>query len=369
MKHRTLFLLLVLTSASAYGQVITRLSNGQSHFYYDVSDLVGVVANANPNDTIILPGGPINLEGSLLIDKPLVLIGAGVSSPGTPVTGITTLIGTWVAGGYEEVVITFPGRTSSLHGIEFQAPVKFAGFGNNDPAFSFAFLRCVFAGSFALGGWASPVTPPAASNVTVKQCIFLEGISNSGSTAPQGFTVTNCFIEGGIEFGSTYIASADITQCVIFNMTTLSAVNEGVVFSNNIFTRSSSTYNLNSAATYRNNLFAMTTGPATLSWTGAVDGGGNVSTQIVTASSVFQNCPVVTAYNSTYNYHINGGPAAGIGLNGYDVGVYDGAPGNAWKENAIPFNPHWLQLLPVGSLGSTNGGLINVSFTGVAQQD
>ena len=77
-----------------------------------------------------------------------------------------------------------------------------------------------------------------------------------------------------------------------------------------------------------------------------------------------------TTYNEMSNFQLN--PAAGtLGENmtgTIDAGIHDGMPGNAWKPNAIPFNPHWTSL--PSSFGTTNGGLLNsVNIGGAAQQD
>ena len=160
-------------------------------------------------------------------------------------------------------------------------------------------------------------------------------------------------------------SDAIVTQCIILNMTTNNGVNQGVVFSNNIFTRNLPNFNLNSASTYTSNLFAMI-GGNTLIWNGAVDGGGNVGFQS-TANNVFVNLGSYTAYNESYDYQLApGSPGLTMGTSG-QVGIYGGPPGSPWKEDAIPFNPHWVSLQP--TLGTTTGGVINVNFSGAAQQD
>lgn len=207
--------------------------------------------------------------------------------------------------------------------------------------------------------------PPAASNVSLRQCIILNGITCSVSSVPQGLLVENSIIQGGINFGSSNMASAQVTQCVILNMTSSNGVNEGVVFTNNIFTRSGSSFPLNSASSYSNNLFVMSSGTQ-LSWSGAFDGGGNVGV-MGTANNVFVNLGSFTAYSESYDYHLApGSPGLSMGSNG-QVGIYGGPTGSPWKEDAIPFNPHWIGLSP--SLGSTNGGVINVNLSGAAQQN
>jgi len=348
MKHAALLLLFSFLVPMAQSQVITKLSNGTSTFYYDVNDLANIVINASANDTIILPGGPINCTG-ITVNKPLTFIGAGILNAGTAVTLPTVIPYAY----NQDIVIASAGSGSRFHGINFERIVRFTGGVSNAN-----FVRCAFSG-FSLAGYQQ--VPPA--NLHVKHCIFRNGIGNGSYSAPQNLLVENSIIVGGITIGS--IASAQITQCIILSMPPNMGANQGVVFSNNIFTWNSSSYNLNSASTYTNNLFALS-GGNTLNWNGAVNGGGNVGFQS-TLTNVFVNLGSYTTFSENYDYHLApGSPGLSMGTNG-QVGIYGGPPGSPWKENAIPFNPHWLSLQP--ALGTSNGGVINVNFSGAAQQD
>ncbi len=352
MKRNYLPLLLCFTLSAGYSQVITKLHNGVSTFYYDVDDLSNIVINASDNDTIILPGGPIDCSG-ITVNKPLTFIGAGASNPGTPVTDPTII----VYANQLDIVIPAAGSGSSFHGISFWRKVRFTSNATN-----VSMVRCAFS-SFSLAG--NQQTPP--SNLRIKHCVFFDGIGSAGSSAPQGLVVENSIIEGGVVL-SGGVSTATITQCVLLNMTTNNNANPGVTFTNNIFTRSSSSYSLNSNSTYAHNLFAIS-GGNTLNWTNAVDGGNNIAVQ-ATLSNVFVNLGPFTAFNQFYDYHLTAtSPARNMGQNGYDVGIYDGPIGSSWKEGMIPFNPHWVELLPSGTLGTTTGGTINVNFTGAAQEN
>jgi len=347
MKHLTLFTLL-LAAPAAHGQVITKLSNGTSTFYYDVNELPTIINNASDNDTIVLPGGPIAC-GGFTIDKRLTLIGAGILNNGTPVTNPTLL----VYGFGQEMNIQAPGSNSSFHGIYFGRGVKFFGGVSN-----ISFTRCTF-NSFLLGQFGMT----AGSNVVVQQCVFESGISSGGSNAPQNLLVENCVIAEGINFGQNSIASAIVTQCLILPVTSSNNINPGIQFRNNIFLRNTPAIALNTASSYYDNLFVLN-GGSNLNWTNAIDGGGNIATQL-TLNSIFVNVNSYTEFNENSDYHLTpGSPGLAMGSNG-QVGLYGGP--SPWKEGAIPFNPHWVSLSP--SLGTTNGGTINVSFTGAAQEN
>lgn len=351
--RNTLTLLLLSLVISLQGQVITKLSNGSSTFYYDVTQLGDIVINSAAGDTIILPGGPINCF-TVTVNKPLCFIGAGILSTGTPVTGKTVVTPSF----NNDWVIQAAGSGSSFHGIDFDRPVRFTGGVSN-----ISFTRCAFS-AFPMAGF----NMTAPNNVQIRQCLFRSGITNGGTNAPQDLLIENSIIVGGIDFGSNDIATALVTQCVLLDMITSAGENEGVTFTRNIFTRASSSYNVNSAASYQCNLFCMTTGN-TLNWTGATDLGGNLGWQI-TPTNVFVNVPVFNTYNETYDYHLtpnSPGLSSTMGCAEGEVGIYGGPPGSPWKDGAIPFNPHWISLSP--SLGSTNGGVINVNLSGAAQQN
>lgn len=357
---RTLFIL-TFTLVIYHGttaQVITKLSGGSSQFFYDTSTLPSIVSGALDGDTIILPGGPLTI-GGLSITKNITFVGAGILQSGTPVTGPTQIVYAF----QQDIVISAGGNGSSFHGIHFLRPVRFTGGVSN-----VSFIRCSFDTGLSLAAFQQT----APNNVIIKHCIFT-GSLTSGGSAPQNLNVSNTFLSGGIDFGAG-ISTANFTQCIIFGVTnTQTNRNQGVVYTNNIFVLGAGVSNTGLYnASYYNNLFCRSTGDM-INWQGAFDGGGNVGFQMA-ANNPFVNVPLNTlgSFNPTNDYRINSqiptNPAMAMGLGGYDVGIYGGPPSSPWKENAIPFNPHWTGLLPPGNLGTTNGGVLNVTIQGAAQQ-
>lgn len=353
MKHLTLTFLAAMVAGTtlAQSQVITLLHNGESTFYYDVTQLHTVVAGAMSGDTIILPGGPI-ATGGINLNKQITFIGAGIVGVGTPVSGRSIIPYAYLM----DIVIQQGSEGSSFHGIDFQRAVRF-----NGGVSSVSFIRCAFDG-FSMAGYLQI----APSNVLIKHCVFRTGISNGGSTAPQGLVIENCVIDGGIDLAGG-IASAQVTNCVILDTPSSSSSNPGVTFTNNVFTRTSSSYTLNSASAYACNLFALSGGNV-LNWSGSTDLGGNLVWQIA-GNNIFQNVPVINVYNELYDYRLSSG-SPGLSSTQMScvqgqVGIYGGV--TPWKDLAIPFNPHWSSLSP--SLGNSNGGTINVNFTGAAQEN
>lgn len=372
MRTITFILLAFVINAAKAQQVITVVRGGQSFFHYDVSQLATLVsttspAHTMPGDTVILPGGTISTP-TFTIDKPLTIIGAGTLESGTGVTGMTILDNTPIfpsSNAWISIVSTASG--SSIHGIIFQDNVRFAGSENNTPSFHFEFTRCRFISAvdlstFGINSWSS-----AAHNVIFKHCQLNSGIGNGSSTAPVNLQLNNCYISGNIYItGTAYASNTFVNQCIVLGPHNHS-LNNGVVFINNIFVKNTGSYSFpNSGASFHNNLFGTSAGAAP-TFGGGVTQSGN---QATVNSLIFQNVTDFNAFNENFDYHLaNGSPAIGMGQGGYDVGVYDGPPGNPWKEHAIPFNPHWQQLLPMGSLGTTQGGTIGVTIQGAAQQN
>ncbi len=366
-----LALLICVHFGTAIGQVITVVRNGQSFFHYDISQLSTLIstnspAHTLPGDTIILPGAAI-WTPNIVINKPLTIVGAGVIPSGATVTGLTILNSTTGSPGQPLFTIVAEGAGSSFHGIVFQMQVRFFGFNLNTPSFSATFERCLLNNGLSLVAFMSPSQAPPASNVTVRQSIIRNGISNSSTLGPSGFQVLNSFIVGSVNItGNNFATNTFVNQSIVLGPGTQTS-NGGVVFTNSIFARTTGTYSYPSSyATFSNNLFGTSSG-APPSFGPNVTQSGN---QSAANTLIFQNVTEWNDFNGNFNYQLPvSSPAVGIGLGGYNAGVYGGPPGNPWKELAIPFNPHWQELLPLGTLGVTQGGTINVTIQGAAQQN
>ena len=353
-------------------QVITVLRNGQSFFHYDVTQLATLISTTSPDhtmpgDTIILPGGAISCP-NIGINKPLTIVGAGILQPGATVTDITQWTSTTPNQGTSPgFYISSGGAGSSFHGISFNSSVRFTGAGNNDPAFSATFTRCSLRGGLYLSTFGQfSIWSACPANVTMKQCLITGINSGASSTPVTNFQLNNCFIADAVGITGTNAASStSVNQCIILGSGSHSA-NAGVVFSNNIFVKNSGTFNFqNSSATFYNNVFGTQAGGSLPIFGSSSFESANVP---AVATTIFQNVTDFTYFYPTFDYQLpTGSPASGMGLDGYDAGVHAGPPGNPWKSNAIPFNPHWSSLSP--SLGNSNGGTINVNFTGAAQEN
>lgn len=327
-----------LLIASAQTGVLTRLHNGQSSFYYttdwDANIIQTTIDACVVGDTLILPGGTFYLDANLLINKPVVIVGAGYASATNPVTQPTLLAqGT---GSAHDVIIYNNAGGFSVHGIGFGVQVSFSDFivtQNVD------FIRCNLLG-VKLGQTSGTLISQIhfkecligslqqlnATAVTADNCIF------KGTNPPAGITVRNSVIHNWME-----ASSGDFHNCIIL--------------------RYGPAGTLNGSGSYFDCVFVALSGQYTSGGAAVLD---NCQTVLSAAlSTVFTSVSDLSAWSGSFNYHNPTGPATA-----HTAGIYFGTW--PWKDGAIPFNPHWLGLTVPGA---TNGGVINVNLSGAAQQN
>lgn len=371
-QHHLSTALLVMLALPAAAQVISVHRNGQSFFHYDMGQFEELIETTSPDhtlpgDTVILPGGTIT-TGILTVNKPLTFIGAGCISTGTPVTSTTILRGEQLPN--NNMVIQPGAAGTSFHGIYFDRTVIFSGPGLDVPGFSTRFERCRFSEALCLTSLGAPYFP-SPSNITLIGCVLEGSVYAGPSMGPSNFTCSNSFLTGQLSMNGQ-ASNTVFTQCCFFipSFTNYTYPLSGISFTNNIFLRSGSSVigfpNVN-GTTFQNNLFSTGSG-ADPAFSFGANVGANSGNQSASSNIIFENVATFTGYNELYDYHLQAGsPAIAAGVFGYDLGVYDGPPGSAWKEGAIPFNPHWEQLSP---LGTVSGGLaVFASFQASAQQD
>lgn len=371
-QHHLLSAFLGLLSLTATAQVISVHRNGQSFFHYDVGQFETLIETTSPDhtlpgDTVVLPGGIIT-TGVLTLNKPLTFIGAGCLSTGTPVTNPTVLQGEAIPN--NNLVIQPGAAGTSFHGIRFDRRVIFPGPGLDIPGFSTRFERCAFSQTLYLTNLGAPYfTPP--SNVTLNGCVLEDGIFSNASTGPTNLACSNSFIKGQLAMNGD-ATNTVFAQCCLFAaaFTNYTYTLGGIAFINNIFLRSGSSpigFPAVDGTSFQNNLFSITGGGDPAFSFGA-NVGLNTNNQTASINTIFEDVSTFTGYSELFDYHpATGSPALGAGVSGYDLGVYDGPPGTAWKELALPFNPHWIQLSALGL--AANGLAVFPSFQASSQQD
>ena len=324
---RTVLLALLVTSAgivNAQQGVIARQHQGNSTFFYVTSFIGAEIQSAinacdpSGGDTLILPGGTFTLTGStdLLIDRPIVVIGAGYLSASNPVTGST------VIGGTNDVDLVLSAAGSSFFGLDFDmggAGVVFANSGTMNVSFSRCDFGTVFLGTTGAGS--------VNSQIHFREC----QIGNMSGYDATSVTIDNCVFKGSSPWIQGF-SSGGLTMrnSVVHNWT--NANNENCYYYNNVFLRNNAGGTVSETSSFFDNLFVVLSGSA-MSPTTTLAFLGN-ATQ-VGLTGVFSNVTSLSTFALAFDYHTPLGSPA-IALN---AGIYVGP--SPWKYGAIPFNPHW----------------------------
>lgn len=309
------------------------------------------VAAAQPNDKIYISGGTFTYPGSLMIDKPLHVIGAGIHPDSTQVTGVTTL--QQISGtGTASMRILTAASGSTFTGIRFvsigadqnnYALAYGATTSNDDPA-DLVFQRCWFTGRVIMGAAGSSVIP---TTTAFDECIFLGMIDGMGRSA----VFTRSIIANGQNTIALtgFAGSSAAENCVILGaIQNLSGIS---VRNSMVRTNQANVYAVYgcSNCTFQNNLFNTTVATSSSPGTVLINNltSVNAATVFVSETDGF--------YQISDDLHMAAGsPGLGYATDGNDVGIYGTAA--PYKLGAIPFNPHFRQATIAGGT-NTNGEL------------
>lgn len=340
MKHFITLLLIFTGSVFAFSQsVITRISDGETYFYYSTlnsaSFIQNVIDNAEHGDTIILPGGLFNINSnSLVINKRLVFFGAGIHLDSTTVTGRTILE---TKNGWK-VLLTSGANQLEFHGISFTEGSVLV----DDPVDGLTFVRCEF-NTLKLAPFNT--INGITSNVLIQECVINAYVEVDGA---DNVIITNSIVNG------MYYAQSSITvqNCIVLDFDLNSSNhNSGVIYRNNIFTKNiASVYSVGEPSTFENNLWIVKPGGDLM-----IIGGNSTNKVTTNMNNVFVTAPSYTDFDYRGNYDLKPGTEYKImGTDGKEVGIYGGS--NPLKKGFHPLNPHWQQLdIPSG----TSGGVMN----------
>lgn len=340
MKHCLTLLLIAIGSTSAFSQsVITRISGGETYFYYSTlnsaSFIQNVITDAEHGDTIILPGGLFNINSTnLVINKQLVFFGAGIHLDSTAVTGRTILE---TKNGYK-VLLSFGANQVEFHGISFTEGSIMA----TDQVNGLTFVRCDI---YILRLHSFGTFNGLVSNLLIQECVINAYVEIDGAD--------NVLITNSVVKHMSYAQSGVTVQnCLLLDYdqnTTTS--NSSVIYRNNIFTRNiAGTYNIIENSTFQNNLWILKPGASLM-----LPGGLSTNKVTTNINNVFVSPPSYTDFDFRGNYDLKTGTEyTTMGTDGREVGIYGGL--NPLKDGFHPLNPHWQQLdIPNG----TSGGVMN----------
>ncbi len=327
----TLLLLFFCISVTKAQNLIAVENNSTPAFFTQVTI---AVTSANNGDTIYIPGGTWNI-GTLIINKNLCIIGAGLNPDSAQANGYTYLNG--------DIALANGCSNGSLWGVLLQGCI--VNNYPNDTVKNYTIRRCRFSGSN--GVWFSKFF----NHNLIAENIFDYGFSGNSGATNNGF-FNNFIITaiGRLIDGNTY------KNNVFLSGNFVSPMNYSI-FENNIFLSGSylsSCQNCN----FLNNLFVdNTTFPS-----GTNLGYNNLVNQ--SQSSIFIN-QSGTTYSYSQDYHLQSTcPGKNAGSDGTDIGIYGGM--FPWKDGSLPPNPH-IKQKTIQPSTDINGNL-NVNIK-VAAQD
>jgi hypothetical protein len=308
---KTMYLLsflLVVGFTSIAQQKVALNRNGTTQIYGGANPFNDAYLAASSGDTIYLPGGNLPYPG--VIDKSLVIIGAGHYPNATVATNKTVLNGS----------LTINENADNLHleGIEITGTL---GFSNNHKVDGVVIKRC----RVNIIGYSGNGSTPCINN-TIRECVINSYIdfSNAKSLLFSN-NIIGSYIANGSELGisnNIFLASGGI---IIFNTISNSSISNNIVFQ-----QSMGYYFQNNCtlSTFSNNII-----------TGITPAESNIFVNnyySIAIAGLFVN-QTGNTFDYTHDYHL-ANPTTYLGLDGNQVGIYGGL--FPFKESALPVNPN-----------------------------
>ena len=308
----------------ANSQQKTALHNGGSTTIFSGPSQFTNAYNASVDgDTIYLPGGTFNTFP--IIDKRLVIYGAGFHPDSILVTGSTIINGTLTIRGNAD--------SSVIQGVEVNGIIQTS---SNHKVDNFVISRCKFNGLTIDGALTTP-----CNNITISECIISGNILLNNASYCD---LTNNLIEGRIYSGENNA----IQNNIFFYNSSLYLINncDNTLFANNVIFRAAPTaiFTGTDFSTFSNNVFAVTP-PA---------GSNNFISNYydVDISTFFVNQSGNTP-DFYHDYNLTD-PVTYLGLDGSEVGIFGGL--HPFKAGTLPENPHF-QLKTIAPQTDVNGDL------------
>ena len=352
MRTRKLVLLssVILVAGSLHAQLqrIVVQGSGAPQVF---TDLAGAIAGAQANDVLYCSGGVFSIATSLVLDKPLQFIGAGIHPDSTQATGTTSFV---IQGSASKLSITDAASGSTFTGIYFaNAPISY--------------------GPLVTYGTSS--ADDQVTNILFQRCRFSKGtvtlaFDGNGSSMP-GLVTTfdECHISARVDgnkrgavFTRCIVDAHDIGVYAINEFNGGSLLVENCVFLNAILGNCQFATVRNSISTAPNYLCLDCTGgniinvvsASTTNWfyTGVASITNSVLGQDATTFFVSETDDL---YQYSDDLHMApGSPGINYGDDGNDAGIYGSS--SPYKVGAIPFNPHYNQAV-VAPATNSNGEL------------
>jgi hypothetical protein len=310
--------------------------NGLSNFY---SRIDSAVINAQNGDTIYIPGGNFNI-GELVINKEVIIYGAGIHPDTTNATGISYLSG--------NLYLVDGSDSSFIQGLSITGNITFGTDASNQAVENVTISRCKM-NSLNIGF--SPTLN--AKNILVSECLISGDINGNSA---QNILITNSIITGLIAYfnqNAVFSNNVFLRQGDYWSSVYVIRYSNEVTFSNNVFLDESGYVFGCTASLFQNNLFAMNyTFPV-----GDNTGSGNIVNQPRSGILVNQTG---NSFSFAHDYHLQP-TCAGVnaGTDGHDLGIFGGS--SPFKIGNNPLNPH-IRTKNIGTSTNANGKLnININ--------
>lgn len=270
-------------------------------------------------DTIYLPGGNFNI-GNVVIDKKLVLVGAGHYPQYSLATGITSLQG--------EIILVTGADHSQLHGFYLTGNIRLGNSLENQQVNNISITRCsINELRLNYDGSANPTT---SQNIMVMENVIRGQLY--GGYAQYVFFSKNFFGYRVVHFNgnATFTNNIFLRQTSSWNDYVIGYA-ESTLFYNNIFLTNNYLLGGSSFAnTFNHNIFVQNfVIPA------GSTGTGNIIQKPL--AEIFANhSGNMFKYESDFQL-ADTSEGIGAGTDGNDIGIY--GTNIPYKEGAIPFNP------------------------------
>lgn len=305
LRFTTVALFLIITQASFAQKTIAVQSNRTANFY---AEWAQAWQNTQAGDTIYLPAGTFN-TGTILIDKPITIIGVG-HDPTYVHDGLFSHLN-------GDIRLLQGADGTILHGFQF-GNLQIGTNVDNESVENITISRCRCTNVFKLG----VSNPSKASQIKIDESV----LKNIDGMNAKHVSFTKNILSGSI-----------------------SNFNQNVSFVNNIFSYDSYTLWSISSTLFRNNIFTSGYYP----FRNASDSPGNLFENNIfvlhftvnpqTDLNIWNNNHYQPLDNIFVNfaagdYHLKpSSVGVGAGTDGFDIGIYGTAI--PYKEGAVPFTP------------------------------
>jgi len=299
----------ILLAIVTFGQQKVALNrNGTTEIFGGANPFNDAYLAASSGDTIYLPGG--NLPYPPVIDKNLVIIGAGHYPAATVATNRTVLNGSLTIGENADNL--------QLEGIEIASTLTFD---TNKKVDGVVLKRC----RINIIGYGGDGTTPCINNI-IRECIINNYIdfSNAKSLLFSN-NIIGAYIANGSELGISNNIFLYSSYPAIFNNVDNSSISNNIIFQQ--YGGAGYIHSGCELSTFSNNIFAVTP-----------PFGSNIFVNNyydVTLIGLFAN-QSGNAFNYSHDYHLSTATAY-MGTDATQVGIYGGL--FPYKESAVPINP------------------------------